>query len=76
VKLATSFTAPIATRARLTPYFQLEKICGRRLVTLYNIANGIMFWPTAPAGWGLGKPSPRGSPACGFRNGPPKLEHR
>lgn len=35
--------APIATRARLTLYFQLEKICGRRLVTLYNLANGVMF---------------------------------
>lgn len=36
-------TAPIATRARLTLYFQLEKICGRHLVILYNLANGIMF---------------------------------
>jgi purine-cytosine permease-like protein len=36
-------TAPIATRVRLTLYFQLEKICGRKLVTLYNLANGIMF---------------------------------
>ena len=36
-------TAPIATRARLTLYFQLEKICGRRLVTFYNLANGVMF---------------------------------
>ena len=36
-------TAPIATRARLTLYYQLEKICGRRLVTLYNLANGVMF---------------------------------
>ncbi|HOW64786.1 MAG TPA: hypothetical protein P5186_13855 [Candidatus Paceibacterota bacterium] len=36
-------TAPIATRARLTLYFQLEKICGSRLVRLYNLANGIMF---------------------------------
>lgn len=39
----TFLTAPIATRARLTLYFQLEKICGRRLVTLYNLANGVMF---------------------------------
>jgi purine-cytosine permease-like protein len=39
----TFFTAPIATRVRLTLYCQLEKICGRRLVTLYNLANGIMF---------------------------------
>jgi len=36
-------TAPIATRARLTLYYQLEKICGRKLVTLYNLANGVMF---------------------------------
>jgi purine-cytosine permease-like protein len=35
--------APIAVRARLTLYCQLEKICGRNLVTLYNLANGIMF---------------------------------
>ena len=39
----TFMTAPIATRARLTLYYQLERICGRRLVTLYNIANGLMF---------------------------------
>ncbi|MBN2329317.1 MAG: hypothetical protein JXR73_19405 [Candidatus Omnitrophica bacterium] len=36
-------TAPIATRARLTLYYQLEKICGRNLVIIYNLANGIMF---------------------------------
>jgi len=36
-------TAPIGTRLRLTLYYQLEKICGRNLVTLYNLANGIMF---------------------------------
>lgn len=35
--------APIATRARLTLYYQLEMICGRKLVTLYNLANGVMF---------------------------------
>jgi len=35
--------APIATRVRLTLYYQLEKICGRRLVTLYNLTNGVMF---------------------------------
>lgn len=35
--------APIATRARLTLYYQLEKICGRGLVTLYNVANGVAF---------------------------------
>ncbi|HOX55454.1 MAG TPA: hypothetical protein P5205_01040 [Candidatus Paceibacterota bacterium] len=37
------FTAPIATRVRLTLYYQLELICGRRLVMLYNLANGVMF---------------------------------
>lgn len=35
--------APIAVRCRLTLYYQLEKICGRKLVTLYNLANGVMF---------------------------------
>lgn len=35
--------APIATRMRLTLYYQLEKICGRYLVVLYNLANGVMF---------------------------------
>jgi purine-cytosine permease-like protein len=39
----TFLTAPIATRARLTLYYQLEKICGRSLVTIYNLANGVMF---------------------------------
>lgn len=45
----TFLTAPIATRARLTLYFQLEQICGRRLVTLYNLANGVMFTVLAGA---------------------------
>ena len=36
-------TAPIAVRARMTLYFQLEKIYGRTLVTAYNLANGVMF---------------------------------
>jgi len=35
--------APIATRARLTLYYQLEKICGKKLVIIYNCANGVMF---------------------------------
>jgi len=39
----TCLTAPIATRRRLTLYYQLEKICGRQLVALYNLANGVMF---------------------------------
>lgn len=35
--------APIATGARVTLYHKLEKICGRRLVRIYNLVNGIMF---------------------------------
>ena len=45
----TFFTAPIATRVRLTLYYQLEKICGRRLVVVYNTANGVMFTVLAGA---------------------------
>jgi purine-cytosine permease-like protein len=36
-------TAKIAVKNRLTLYFQLEKICGKKLVTGYNLANGILF---------------------------------
>ena len=36
-------TAPIATSQRLTLYFKMEKIAGRQLVVLYNLANGILF---------------------------------
>jgi purine-cytosine permease-like protein len=36
-------TAPIATTMRLTLYYYLEKICGKRLVSLYNVVNGLMF---------------------------------
>jgi NCS1 family nucleobase:cation symporter-1 len=36
-------TAEIAVKNRLTLYYQLEKICGKKLVTFYNIANGILF---------------------------------
>jgi len=36
-------TAEIAVKNRLTLYYQLEKICGKNLVTLYNLANGILF---------------------------------
>lgn len=35
--------APIATKARYTLYFHLEKIAGKRLVLVYNIANGLLF---------------------------------
>ncbi len=36
-------TAEIATHKRLTLYYQLEQITGRRLVTLYNLFNGVLF---------------------------------
>lgn len=36
-------TAHIAVRYRLTLYYQLEKICGKHLVTVYNLANGVLF---------------------------------
>ena len=36
-------TAEIAIKNRLTLYFQLEKICDKKLVTGYNLANGILF---------------------------------
>jgi len=36
-------TAEIAVKNRLTLYYQLEKICGKKLVTGYNVANGVLF---------------------------------
>src|SRR6056300_1547530 len=36
-------TAEIAVKHRLTLYYQLEKICGKNLITGYNLANGILF---------------------------------
>lgn len=36
-------TAEVAVKNRLTLYYQLEKICGKKLVTGYNLANGILF---------------------------------
>lgn len=36
-------TAEIAVKNRLTLYYQLEKICGKKLVAGYNLANGILF---------------------------------
>ncbi|MAZ27476.1 MAG: hypothetical protein CL868_10420 [Cytophagaceae bacterium] len=36
-------TAQIGTKFRYTLYYHLEKICGKRLVTVYNLANGILF---------------------------------
>ncbi|MFN3136243.1 MAG: purine-cytosine permease family protein [Allomuricauda sp.] len=36
-------TAEIAVKYRLTLYYQLERIVGKNLVTVYNLANGILF---------------------------------
>ena len=36
-------TAEIAVKHRLTLYYHLERICGKKLVTIYNLANGILF---------------------------------
>ena len=36
-------TAEIATQQRLTLYYKMEKIAGRNLVAIYNLANGILF---------------------------------
>ncbi len=35
--------APIAVRERITLYYKLEKICGKRLTVLYNLVNALMF---------------------------------
>ncbi len=35
--------APVAVKTKLTLYWQLKKICGGNLATLYNIVNAIMF---------------------------------
>lgn len=39
----TFLCAPIAIKKRLTLYYQLEKICGSKLVDVYNVANGVLF---------------------------------
>ena len=36
-------TAKIAVNQRFTLYFKLEKISGKKLVTIYNVSNGILF---------------------------------
>jgi len=35
--------APIATKARLTLYYTLERICGAKLTAIYNVVNALMF---------------------------------
>lgn len=36
-------TSEIAVKYRLTLYYHLEKICGKKLVVGYNLANGVLF---------------------------------
>jgi purine-cytosine permease-like protein len=36
-------TTPVSIKLRYTLYHKLEKICGRKLVTIYNFANGLLF---------------------------------
>ena len=36
-------TSPIATKNRITLYYQLEKIAGTRLTQIYNLVNAVMF---------------------------------
>ncbi|HKI44356.1 MAG TPA: hypothetical protein VKA08_03380, partial [Balneolales bacterium] len=35
--------APVAVKVRLTLYWQLRKICGPNLASIYNVVNAIMF---------------------------------
>ena len=41
--------APAAVKTRLTIFYQLEKISGVGLVTIYNVVNGLLFCVTASA---------------------------
>ena len=36
-------TTTVSMRTRYTLYHKLEMICGRRLVSIYNLANGLLF---------------------------------
>jgi len=45
----TLICAPIAVKTRLTIYYQLEKISGFGLVSIYNAVNGLLFCVTAAA---------------------------
>lgn len=35
--------SPIAVKERITLYYKLEKICGKRLTAAYNLVNALMF---------------------------------
>lgn len=39
----TFITAPIATKTRITLYYQLERIVGKKLTLIYNLVNALMF---------------------------------
>jgi purine-cytosine permease-like protein len=39
----TLVCAPIATKTRTTIFYQLERISGFKLVTFYNVVNGLLF---------------------------------
>ena len=41
--------APVAVKTRLTIFYQLEKICGFNLVSIYNFINGLQFSAVAAA---------------------------
>ena len=45
----TLICAPKAVKTRLTIFYQLEKICGFRLVSIYNFINGLLFCVAAAA---------------------------
>lgn len=45
----TFICAPAAVKTRLTIFYQLEKICGFNLVTIYNFVNGLLYAVLAAA---------------------------
>ncbi len=45
----TLICAPTAVKTRLTIFYQLEKICGFSLVSIYNFINGLLFCVAAAA---------------------------
>ncbi len=45
----TLVCAPTAVKTRLTNFFQLERICGFRLVSVYNLVNGLCYAVAAAA---------------------------
>ncbi|UXX81040.1 hypothetical protein N7E81_08000 [Reichenbachiella carrageenanivorans] len=45
----TLICAPAAVKTRLTIFYQLEKICGFGLVSIYNFINGLLFAVAAAA---------------------------